>query len=190
MRVALTFDDGPAECTGAISEVLATAGARATFFVIGRRVRGREAVLTSLVEKGHELGNHSMTHPKAGARPFRWYSEIAAASREIERVVGLAPALFRPPWGQRNAGIALGARFARVKLAYWDVNSEDWKDPEPTDLVSRVLTQVTADCTVLLHDGEHERARTLAALPHILDGLAAKGAEFVHMSALRAAAEP
>ena len=100
-RIALSFDDGPSQWTPAILDLLAAAGARATFFVLGDSIDGREDVLRRIAAEGHELGNHGHSH-----RDMRELSdaeivdELRSTADRIE-ALGLArPGLVRPPYGE------------------------------------------------------------------------------------------
>jgi len=96
--VALTFDDGPSEWTAPILDVMKEHGARATFFVIGEAIEGRESVLRRTAAEGHEIGNHTWSHPALTTIPLdRVREELDFAGDTIERVLGARPRLFRPP---------------------------------------------------------------------------------------------
>jgi peptidoglycan/xylan/chitin deacetylase (PgdA/CDA1 family) len=108
--VALTFDDGPAVWTEPILDTLRDAGVRATFFVIGAAIPGLEATLARTIAEGHQVGNHTLTHPWLDEVETRAEieRELELASRAIESLTGTAPAVFRPP-GFRWSSAVLAA---------------------------------------------------------------------------------
>ena len=187
-RVALTFDDGPhAAFTPAILDLLAQSGARATFFVVGRRVEagGAEArdLLLRMTAEGHEIGNHSFSHA-AASRLGR-----AALHREIERtqevvrdITGVSPRLFRPPGGAMDFDAVRSLAATEMEIvAMWSVDPLDWAHPGKERLWSRIGDAVAPGSIILLHD-IHES--TVRALPLLIDLLQAKGYELVTVSEL------
>jgi peptidoglycan/xylan/chitin deacetylase (PgdA/CDA1 family) len=117
--------------------------------------------------------------------------EVARTNEVVERVTGRRPSLLRPPYGSDPG------RFARVAAecgldatVLWSVQSFDWQDPQPEEIVAQVLAEVEPGAVVLLHDGQREtndaspRSSTLAALPPLLERLRAEGYEFATVSEL------
>jgi peptidoglycan-N-acetylglucosamine deacetylase len=191
--IALTFDDGPSGTTPAILDVLEAYGARATFFVIGSWVEQLPDVARDIAARGHELGNHTWTHVDADrTRELATLrDEVARTNEVVERVTGRRPSLLRPPYGSDPG------RFARVApecgleaTVLWSVQSFDWQDPEPDEIVAQVLAEVEPGAIVLLHDGQRDtndaspRSSTLAALPTLLERLRSDGYEFTTVSEL------
>jgi peptidoglycan/xylan/chitin deacetylase (PgdA/CDA1 family) len=184
--VALTFDDGPSDLTAAALSVLARHGARATFFVVGREIPGRERLLRRAVDEGHEIGNHTMSHAHAPVRRRRAYDELAGTSELVATAVGAAPRLYRPPYGELDqADLSLALELGMSPVA-WDVDPRDWSPGVSADAIrTRLLDAVQPGSVILLHDGPGAmRAATLAALPSILDALGERGLESVTVSEL------
>jgi peptidoglycan/xylan/chitin deacetylase (PgdA/CDA1 family) len=99
--IALWFDDGPAERTDDVLALLGEHDAVATFFVLGRQVEGQESALHRVADGGHELGNHTFSHPDLRAlEPTLIEDELVRTSAAIERTVGVRPRLMRPPYGR------------------------------------------------------------------------------------------
>lgn len=126
--VYLTFDDGPHPPeTERVLEVLRERGARATFFLIGSKVSGNEAVLRRMLEEGHALGLHTYSH--AGTFPLLSFDKMLAdvneGKRAVESVAGKKISLFRPPFGVTNPTIAKVVRTLRLQTVGWDVRSFD-----------------------------------------------------------------
>lgn len=126
--VYLTFDDGPHPPeTERVLDVLRECGARATFFLIGSKVSGNEAVLRRMLEEGHTLGLHTFSH--AGTFPLLSFDKMLAdvneGKRAVESVAGRKISLFRPPFGVTNPTIAKVIRALGLQTVGWDVRSFD-----------------------------------------------------------------
>lgn len=190
-EIALSFDDGPSRHTLAVLAVLRHYSVRATFFVVGREVPGREAILRQVVAEGHELGNHTMTHALLTQERSRVWAEISEASELIRSVTGVGPRLFRPPFGELDAYSMGAVNEVGLKPVLWDVDPKDWEPTDPAELTERVLARARPGSIVLLHDGPGgERDATVEALPGIVEGLLERGHDCVTISQLLAAGEP
>lgn len=126
--VYLTFDDGPHPPeTQRVLDVLRERGARATFFLIGSKVSGNEAVLRRMLEEGHALGLHTYSH--AGTFPLLSFDKMLAdvneGKRAVESVAGKKISLFRPPFGVTNPTISKVVRILGLHTVGWDVRSFD-----------------------------------------------------------------
>ena len=127
-EVYLTFDDGPHPPeTERVLDVLRERGAKATFFLIGSKVSGNEAVLRRMLEEGHALGLHTYSH--AGTFPLLSFDKMLAdvneGKRAVESVTGKKISLFRPPFGVTNPTIAKVIRTLGLQTVGWDVRSFD-----------------------------------------------------------------
>jgi peptidoglycan/xylan/chitin deacetylase (PgdA/CDA1 family) len=191
-RVALTFDDGPdPEVTPRLLDALASAGARATFFTIGRNLARCTSIAARAVREGHELGNHSWQHD----RMQNFYGTRAQAE-EIDRSVQLirdisqsaALPLYRPPIGLKSPALARAAHVRGLQVIAWSLHSRDTLLRDAQRIATRVLKRVQAGDIILMHDGHdrdgYHRAATISALPLILDGLAQRGLQSVTVSEL------
>lgn len=191
--VALTFDDGlNGAATLAVAALLEAHGARGTFFIVGQTIEAEAPVAQRLIERGHLLGNHSYTHPRPSRLDLR-YAELSRTQTAFAQTLGRCPRYFRPPYGLHTPWITAAAQRAGMQLAGWDVTGWDWADAGPAQdaqqLAARVLREVQPGSIVLLHDGRDgapgaDRTVLLAALPAILDGLAARGLTPVTLDAL------
>lgn len=190
--LALTFDDGPSPSTPAILDVLAEHGARCTFFVLGESIEGREEVLARLEPEGHEIGNHTFSHPHAMALED---AELAHDIVRCQRVLGGRPTLFRPPYGEdprRSARIAAERGIETTVL--WSVDPQDFLERDPAAIARVIVDGAAPGAIVDLHDGwprvtstERDRTPTAEALRIALPALAGRGFECVTMSRLLAA---
>jgi peptidoglycan-N-acetylglucosamine deacetylase len=181
-RVALTFDDGPAERTEGVLDALAEHGARGTFFVCGRNVTGREPVLRRIAEEGHEVGNHSFQHPMFPGR-----ADLGDTSDLIQSITGETPRSFRPPFGALNDRTVEAVREIGMRSILWDVDSEDvfpvWQGKPAEDLYRTVTSRVRHGSIVLMHDGL-EWSHAPDAVPAIVAELTARGFELVTVAEL------
>ncbi len=184
--VALTFDDGPhPRWTPRILEILARRGVRATFFVVGRKVEDHPEVLRAIVDAGHGVGLHSYAHDRLFAlrSERRVRDDLERGMAVLERVLGRAPTLFRPPIGHTNPRIARVVDALGLVVVGWTLGGRDGlARARPDDVASRVRRDLRDGAIVLLHDaperGDREPA-AVRALPVILDAMAAGGLEAV-----------
>ncbi len=162
--VRLSFDDGPAEDTEALLDVLARHAVTATFFLVGEQIADREGVLERLVCEGHELGNHSWDHPDLRMLPLRRVREqLTRTSDHIEAASGVRPSLFRPPFGYTSVAIEQVAASLGMSTMLWDVDTRDYTRPGP-DAIAEAIATALPGSVVLLHDGPKGREGTVAAL--------------------------
>lgn len=188
-EIALTFDDGPDPAiTPRVLDLLDAAGARASFFVVGEHARRHPALLREAIGRGHAVENHSLRHaighglllPGALAR------EISTAQSQIADLTGRAPLFFRPPFGVRTPVTEPVLCQLGLTCAQWSVRSLDAVDADAARVAARVTSQMRAGSIVLLHDGlatgrRIEPPTVLAALPRILEAMAARGLRSVSL---------
>jgi peptidoglycan-N-acetylglucosamine deacetylase len=178
--VALTFDDGPGPDTEAILDVLAERQLRAAFFVVGQQVERYPSVARRIVDEGHEIGNHSFSHPMfLSQSPERTREQLARAQRAIEDATGVTPALARPPYGIKTPAYFSTARALGLRVVQWSVAGFDWKPLTAERVASHVLRGAQPGAIVLLHDadseGKRDRRATAASIPIIADGIRQRG---------------
>ena len=184
--VALTFDDGPdGDYTPAILDTLKSRGVSATFFVIGENAELRPGLVRRALREGHEIGNHTFTHPNlalVSAQATRL--ELTATERLLEAVLDRRTSLFRPPYfGDAEpttidelAPIAVAQSLGYITVGL-RVDPGDWEVPPADTIVRRTLDQLSEGRgnIVLLHDGGGDRAATVAALGPLIDSVRARG---------------
>jgi peptidoglycan/xylan/chitin deacetylase (PgdA/CDA1 family) len=185
--IALTFDDGPTESTPALLELLATHGARATFFQCGSNVRRLPAIARAVHDAGHEIGNHTDTHPKLHLRTHAFiYGEMLKAQESIQQICGVRPKLFRAPYGVRWFGLRSAQQRLGLLGVMWSVIALDWK--WPADLVAARLSDATRNGAIMcLHDGRQtaidpDISSTLDALRRTLPIWSQQGFKFETVS--------
>ena len=178
--VALTFDDGPhPEGTPAVLEQLARAGAKATFFLVGEQVDANPSLARELVDAGHEVAVHGYRHTLLLRRRVR---ELAAdldrAVASIEAATGVAPALYRPPYGVFGAGSLAHVRARGWRPLLWSTWGRDWERRATAASIARRATRgLRPGDVVLLHDSDAYSSAgswrsTAAALPSVLEAVA------------------
>src|SRR5436309_15557644 len=170
---ALTFDDGPhARATPAVLEVLARERARATFFLVGEQVRRNPSLPREILAAGHAVALHCDRHRNLlRLAPGQVREDITRAEQTIASATGVAPALYRPPYGVLNASALAFARRRGWRTLLWSHWGRDWEQAATPGSIAALLTDGAGPGSVLLaHDADDYAApgswrQTLAALP-------------------------
>jgi cellulose synthase/poly-beta-1,6-N-acetylglucosamine synthase-like glycosyltransferase/peptidoglycan/xylan/chitin deacetylase (PgdA/CDA1 family)/spore germination protein YaaH len=197
-KIALSFDDGPdPRWTPRILDILRQKNAPATFFVIGDEANRNPSLLKREYAEGHEIGNHTYTHPRFDDLPHSQLRlQLNLTQRLIESLLGVKSLLFRPPYGidhqpeyaeeiedlpipQDMGYILIGAR----------IDPHDWQQTPgaqmlPDEIVASAVQQLKVGHIVLLHDGGGDREHTVQALPQLIDALRVRGYQLVLVSDL------
>ena len=186
-RVALTFDDGPSsKHTGAVLDKLDALGVRATFFLNGSAMEKHPAVTRLIVERGHELGNHSYSHERMLFRSQSWIAEEVESTDALIRKAGHSGEIyFRPPYGKRLLTLPIYLATTNRTTITWDVNG----DPNPSedsasDISNNILKNVRPGSIILLHVMWNSRQNSRDALESIVVGLRDAGYDIVTVSQL------
>ncbi len=184
--IAMTFDDGPhATNTAKLLEMAAKRHIKLTFFVLGECIEQNPAVLQSEVAAGHEIGNHSWSHPnlaKLSDEAVR--DQLKRTEDIIVKTAGVKPKLMRPPYGEltKRQRVLVNHDFG-YKVILWDVDPLDWKRPGPSVVARRIIAGARPGSIILSHD---IHPPTIEAMPQVFDALLAKGFKFVTVSELLA----
>ncbi|MGW4466247.1 polysaccharide deacetylase family protein [Micromonospora sp. NPDC004704] len=179
--IALTIDDGPhPEWTPRMLDLLARHQVRATFFLIGDRVREQPELARRVLAAGHTIGNHSMSHPQpfAALSPQRMRAEISRTQDEIVDATGVRPRLFRAPGGNWSRDVLRASADLGLSAVDWTVNPSDWRSPG-VRRITRKLSRGRAGQVLLCHDGGGDRSQTVEALETVLPRLLDRGLRFV-----------
>ncbi|MCA2219255.1 polysaccharide deacetylase family protein [Jidongwangia harbinensis] len=182
--VALTIDDGPHPVwTPKILRLLERHHVPATFFMIGNQVLGHEATARDVVRDGHQVANHTWSHPTAFARKSRTrvHREIERAHDKIYSTTTHTPALFRSPGGDWSPAVLGAAAEAGMVPLDWTNDPRDWARPG-TAAIRRRLLAARPGHILLCHDGGGDRSQTYAALKTVVPALAARGYRFVALN--------
>lgn len=180
----MTFDDGPsATLTPKLLDLLAAHHIKATFFVIGENVAEHPEIVARAAREGHEIGNHSWSHPNFGKMSDESVRrQLEQTDDAIKNATGKRPTLLRPPYGSITAR---EKRWIHDEFGYdiilWDVDPYDWKRPGPAVVRARILKETRPGSIVLSHD---IHPGTIEAMPSTFDELEAKGFKFITVSEL------
>ena len=198
-EIALTFDDGPdPRWTPQILKILKEKNAPATFFVIGENMEAWPSLVQREIADGYIVGSHTYTHPNIAAVSNAQVSlELNLTQRLFQVITGHTMRFFRPPYlgdaspsTPREVAPLLTARDLGYLSVGLKIDPDDWKRPDATLIVQRTLDRLndtnpeTAGNVVLLHDSGGDRSRTIAALPHLIDALRARGYRLVTVADL------
>ena len=182
--VALTFDDGPlGTSTPTILTILKEKNVKATFFVAGERVKQFPALVKQEIAEGHEVGNHTYSHPRLTTLSKNKIEEELSKTEKVILEVAPQPTLFRPPEGAYNDTVLQLARDKGYLIILWSIDTNDWRSPPVGDIVNTVLKDIKPGSIILLHDGKYP-SPTPEALGFIIDSLTSLGYEFVTVSEL------
>ncbi|EFU41598.1 polysaccharide deacetylase family sporulation protein PdaB [Paenibacillus vortex V453] len=186
--IALTFDDGPdAHTTVEILDLLKQYGAKATFFVVGNRVEKHPDIVARELHEGHEIGNHSYTHPPFhNINASKLTSELNRTQEAIFKATGSKTVLFRPPGGSYNESIVRTSKDIGMLTVLWSWHQDtlDWRKPGVNRIVKKVLDNAHNGDIVLMHDFVPTSTQTVEALSVILPELQKRGFTFVTVSEL------
>lgn len=180
---ALTFDAAWGnEDTEILIKILGKHNIKATFFVVGDWVRKYPESVKQLHDAGHEIMNHSDKHAHmTQLTKQQIISDITTCNDEIERVTGVRPTLFRPPYGEYDDAVVSTVRGMGMEVIQWDVDSLDWKNPTPDAIKKRVNDNIKPGSIALFHNAA---VNTPDALPCIIESLLQDGYKLVKVSKL------
>lgn len=173
--VALTFDDGPGALTAPVLRILRREQAPATFFALGTMVRRDPAIIDTLVQAGHAMGNHSDTHPVLNGGDGR---QLTRTNRALTGAGAPQPCLFRAPYGENPPAVVDLARDLGMVTVHWNTDPGDWRNASSDQMVATTLAQVRPGSIIVLHDGASGTSMP-RALPRIIDSLAERGYRFL-----------
>jgi peptidoglycan-N-acetylglucosamine deacetylase len=169
-RVALTFDDGPTPgVTDRILDELKQRKLQATFFMIGQRIAAAPDLARRVLAEGHEVGNHTFTHPDLTKIPDRQAdAEIQQTQDVMREIMNHRPLWFRPPYLAFRQNQAAMAESRGMRIAFCSVDSRDWAQPGEAEIVQKISAEASAGAILLCHDMHPQTANCTG---QILDGL-------------------
>lgn len=184
-KISISFDAAwGAEDFSKIMEILDKHNVKTTFFMTGEWVEKYPECVKTLVEKGHDLGNHSASHPdmtKLSKEKQR--EQILEVHNAVKELTGYEMELFRPPYGAYNNDVIRTCYEVGYYPIQWDVDSLDWKDLSASEIINKVCNHKELDCgsIILCHNGAKHTAE---ALDEMLTNLKNQGYEIVPISQL------
>lgn len=180
--IAVTFDASwGADNTPKLLDILDEYNAKCTFFLVGIWVDKYPEMVKAIVERGHEIGNHSATHPHMSQiSEAKNLEELRIMSDKVENLTGVRPTLFRPPYGDYNNKVIRTARGAGYEAVQWSVDSLDWKNISPQDMIRRAGKVGRGDIILFHNDSQY----LLDALPTLLQSYQDQGLQMVKVSDL------
>ena len=180
-QVAISFDAAWGnEQTDTLLEILDKYKVKTTFFLVGDWVDKYPESVKKIADKGHDIGNHSNTHPHmTQMATSEMAGEIQACNEKVKKITGKTPTLFRAPYGDYNNDVVKSVNGCNMYCVQWDVDSLDWKDPTPEQITQNILKKLKNGSIVLLHNGAKN---TPEALPMVIEAIQDKGYEIVPLS--------
>ena len=184
--VALTFDDGPdARFTLQALDILQQYDIKATFFVVGETAAAHPELVKRLADQGHEIENHTYTHPDlTQLSAVQTQEEIIRAGEVIEGVTGKKLHYFRPPKGLSTDQTLDIAAANGYQVILWSIGLEHDSCRTINDMAQRVIDKAEPGIIILAHDGRLDRSRTMQALPLVIEGYQKQGYRFVVLKEL------
>ncbi|PXY03165.1 hypothetical protein DF185_03510 [Marinifilum breve] len=187
--LAFTFDDGPnPQTTAEIMNLFEKADGKATFFTIGRNLSKHTALAKEVLQRGHEIGNHSMTHkrPLETTTKDESMQEIKGFQEMIKKELGYLPSLYRAPFLKYDMLNSNNLESLGLKAVNASVYARDAKKDVPVEgIVKRIMEEVHSGAIVLCHERQH----TIKALKQVLPQLKSEGYQFVTVSQLLSSGE-
>lgn len=186
MKIALTFDDGPhPKQTERILRILDDYGVRATFFMVGINVLNYPEAARSVIERGHEVGNHTFSHRHVGCLDeSALIEELGRCEDALEELCEYRPHLFRPPEGKVNSFVEHCSELGDYTLILWSLDTRDWESKDSAQITELVLSNIKAGDIILMHDYIGQNSKTAEALEILLPKLLERGFEPVTVSEL------
>ena len=153
---------------------------RSTFFLVNQWVDKYPDSVKDIAARGHDVGNHSATHPHmAQLSSSEQVEEITSCNKAIKALVGAEPSLFRAPYGEYDNNLVQNLRGKGMYCVQWNIDSLDWKDPSADEIVSRVKERLCPGSIILLHNGAKN---TPEALPKLIEMIRGEGYRIVPVS--------
>lgn len=180
-QVALSFDAAWGnEQTDTLLDILDKYKVKSTFFLVGDWVEKYPESVKEIADRGHNIGNHSDTHPyMTKLSTSDMTGQIQSCNEKIEKITGKKTTLFRAPYGDYNNDVVKSVNGCGMYCVQWDVDSLDWKDPTPEQITKNVVDKIQDGSIILMHNGA---TNTPEALPMVIEGILEKGYEIVPIS--------
>ncbi len=185
--VAITFDDGPNPVyTPQVLEIFQEVNGKATFYMIGEHMVAYPDIVKTVIKQGHEIGNHTYTHPWLTQLTKEERSAEIGRSEEItEELTGKKPATFRPPYLDINDETALIVEsFGYPMIGAINFEAKDWEQPGVEHIFEKSREQIRNGSIFLFHDGFGDRSQSIEAVRQLVALLTKEGYQLVTVSEL------
>lgn len=170
------------EQTAQLLDILDTYNVQTTFFLVGDWVDKYKKSVEEIAARGHDVGNHSNTHAHmTQLSKSEQLDEINECNKKIAEITKQDVTLFRPPYGEYDNSVVEVCKSADMHCVQWNIDSLDWKDPSPDDMVRRIEKMLCPGSIILLHNGAKN---TPQALPKIIEAIHSQGYKIVPISKL------
>lgn len=152
-KIALTFDDGPSKETGKILDLLKKEKCKATFFILGKKIKGNEKIIKRTIKEGSEIGNHSFHHYSLKNKKYKLILDELIKTEKKLKELNIKTNLFRPPYYSIGLNLLIIYRKLKKKMIIADVFSEDWnKRRSDKEIINKVLNKTKNGSIVGFHD--------------------------------------
>ncbi len=182
-QVSISFDAAWGdEQTHDLLNILKKYDVKATFFLVGDWVDNFPDDVKDIYDAGHDIGNHSDSHPHmTQMSQDEQIKQIEDCNNKVKDITGKKPVLFRAPYGDYDNSVVQSVKSLDMYCVQWDIDSLDWKDPSPAEMVNRIVPKLQNGSIILMHNGAKN---TPQALPMIIEAVRDCGYEFVPLSQL------
>ncbi len=183
--VAVTYDDGPTQYTGALLDALQAERAPTTLFMLGSAAAGNPELVQRAASEGHEIASHTMSHPDLTTlKPAQVRSEVEGAAKILSDLTGIPVTMYRPPYGALNAAVLAAEPMPAI---LWSIDTNDWRKPGTEALVERSVGAAVPGDIILFHD---THAESVDAAGVVMRGLKDRGFTPVTVTQLFGGAVP
>ena len=185
-KIALTFDDGPhPRYTPQILDLLDQYNIKATFFIVGVNATHYSDVLAEINNRGHEIGNHTYSHPHISkVNQTTLKREIEECEETIYQLTDRKTKLFRPPEGMIDSELLKALKNLDYRIILWDIDTRDWAHTSPNEIAEHVINKVSSGDIILMHDYIGKNSPTCEAMKIFIPALKEQGYQFVVVSEL------
>lgn len=186
--IAFTFDDGPDPIyTTQLLEIFHSVRGKATFFMIGEEILKYPQIVRKVAKQGHEIGNHTFTHPKLSRlSTAKCLEEIELTEKCIEKIIGQKPVVFRPPYLDYNEdtrSIIIQKEYPPM-IGALNLEARDWEQPGVDHILKTSREYAKNGSILIFHDGYGDRSQTIEAVRKLVNELTLQDYQFVTVSEL------
>ncbi|WP_407936284.1 polysaccharide deacetylase family protein [Litchfieldia alkalitelluris] len=185
--VAITFDDGPNPLyTKQVLDIFQEVSGKATFYMIGEQMDKHPDVVKMVVSQGHEIGNHTFTHPMLTKLSSEdCFKEFEQTDLLIQELTGSRPTTFRPPYiNYNNETLEMAEKFGYHSIGALNMDALDWEQPGVDHILLKSRNHVSNGSILLFHDGFGDRSQTIEAVRALVFELKEQGYQLVTVSEL------